>query len=111
MSKEKFFLNHIIESIDLIKGYLNDISIDNFYSSISTQDMVYRRLEIIGEAVKNLSPEFKQKHPDINWKTIAGLRDVLIHNYFGVDAELAWKAATKELPKLEEQIKNIIIDL
>lgn len=111
MSKEQFFLNHIIESIELIKDYLKDISIDKFYSSIPTQDMVYRRLEIIGEAVKNLSPEFKQKHPVINWKKIAGLRDVLIHNYFGIDAELAWKAATEELPNLEEQIKKIIMDI
>lgn len=108
MSREKFFLNHIIESIGLIKDYLKDISIDDFYRSISTQDMVYRRLEIIGEAVKNLTPEFKLNHPDINWKKIAGLRDVLIHNYFGIDAELAWKAATEELPKLEEQIKIIL---
>lgn len=111
MNRDRFFLTHIIESIDLIKDYLNDISIDNFYSSIPIQDMVYRRLEIIGEAVKNLSPEFKQKNPDINWKKIAGLRDVLIHNYFGIDAELAWKAATEELPKLEIQIKTIIKEL
>ena len=68
MSKEKFFLNHIIESIDLIKDYLSNVTMQDFYSSISTQDMIYRRLEIIGEAVKNLSLDFKTKYPDVNWK-------------------------------------------
>lgn len=82
-----------------------------FTKSIPTQDMVYRRLEIIGEAVKNLSPDFKNQYSEINWKKIAGMRDVLIHNYFGIDAELAWKAAVEELPLLEIQIKKILSDL
>ncbi|HMQ80853.1 MAG TPA: DUF86 domain-containing protein [Ignavibacteria bacterium] len=108
MSKEKFFLSHIIESTDLVKEYLENVSMNDFYNSIPTQDMVYRRLEIIGEAVKNLSTDFKILHPEINWKKIAGMRDVLIHNYFGIDAELAWKAAVEELPKLELQIRSIL---
>ena len=108
MSKEKFFLSHIIESIDLVKEYLENVSMNDFYNSIPTQDMVYRRLEIIGEAVKNISTDFKNQHPGINWKKIAGMRDVLIHNYFGIDAELAWKAAVEELPKLEIQIRSIL---
>lgn len=108
MRKEGFFLDHIIESIELVKGYMKDVSVDDFYKSIPTQDMVYRRLEIIGEAVKNLPPDFKEKHDHINWKKIAGMRDVLIHNYFGIDSELAWKAAVEELPKLEIQIRKII---
>lgn len=82
-----------------------------FTKSIPTQDMVYRRLEIIGEAVKNLSPDFKNQYSEINWKKIAGMRDVLIHNYFGIDSELAWKAAVEELPLLEIQIKKILSDL
>lgn len=111
MSKEKFFLTHIIESIDLVKDYLKNVTIDDFYNSIPTQDMVYRRLEIIGEAVKNLPAEFKKRHTDINWKKIAGMRDVLIHNYFGIDSELAWKAAVEELPELEKKIKKILSGL
>jgi len=108
LRKEDFFLNHIIESIELVKNYMKDVSVDDFYKSIPTQDKVYRRLEIIGEAVKNLPSDFKEKHNYINWKKIAGMRDVLIHNYFGIDSELAWKAAVEELPKLEIQIKKII---
>ena len=111
MNKDKFFLSHIVESIDLVKEYLVNVSIDDFYKSIPTQDMVYRRLEIIGEAVKNLSLDFKNQYSEINWKKIAGMRDVLIHNYFGIDAELAWKAAVEELPLLEIQIKKILSDL
>lgn len=111
MNKDKFFLSHIVESIDLVKGYLVNVSIDDFYKSIPTQDMVYRRLEIIGEAVKNLSLDFKNQYSEINWKKIAGMRDVLIHNYFGIDSELAWKAAVEELPLLEIQIKKILSDL
>jgi uncharacterized protein with HEPN domain len=101
LSKEKFFLSHIIESIDLVKGYLENVSMDDFYNSIPTQDMVYRRLEIIGEAVKNLSADFKIQYPEINWKKIAGMRDVLIHNYLELMQNLHGKLLLKNYQSLK----------
>lgn len=61
----------------------------------------------MGEAVKNISSAFKAKHPDVPWKTLAGLRDKLIHFYFGIDYKIVWSVVKKELPKLRKQIKHI----
>jgi uncharacterized protein with HEPN domain len=69
--------------------------------------MIVRRLEIIGEAVKNLPQEIKEKHPDIPWKRIAGMRDILIHEYFGIDLALTWEVVEKELPNLKKRIIEI----
>lgn len=79
-----------------------------FSRDVDTQDATLRRLEVIGEAVRNLPDSFKKKHSEIPWKKIAGLRDVLIHEYFGVDMELVWKIANKDIPKLKKQIKNLL---
>ena len=73
-----------------------------------TIDAVIRNLEIIGEAVKNISPEFRKKHLGIPWSKIAKTRDKLIHKYFGVDLELTWDIIKKDLPDLKEKIKNIL---
>ncbi len=72
------------------------------------QDAVIRNLEIIGEAVKNISPAMRIEYPDVPWKQIAGLRDVLIHHYFGVDLETVWLVVEKRLPDLSERIKFIL---
>ena len=68
-------------------------------------------MEIIGEAVKNLPKPFRNKYPNIEWPKIAGLRDVLIHDYFGVDIGLVWKIVIKELPKLKQQITAILEEI
>lgn len=70
-----------------------------------------RRIEIIGEAVKNFPNDTKEKYPEIHWKKIAGMRDILIHEYFGVDIGLTWKAATSDIEKLKDQILTIKDDL
>ena len=72
-----------------------------FLSSIELQDRVIRRLEIIGEAVKNLPDVLRADHPDINWREVAGMRDVLIHQYFDVDLELTWEVVQVDIPKLK----------
>lgn len=104
----KVFLNHILESIDLIEKYAEGQNKDSFENSIQLQDSIIRRLEIIGEAVKNLPKEFREKHPNISWKKIAGMRDVLIHEYFGVDVGLTWDVVEEELPNLKYDIQDII---
>lgn len=103
----KVFLDHILECIKLIEEYTKGKTRDDFLSSVGFQDMVVRRLEIIGEAVKNLPQEIKEKHPDIPWKRIAGMRDILIHEYFGIDLGLTWEVVEKELPSLKKMIIEI----
>ena len=79
-----------------------------FLADRKTQDAVVRNFEVIGEAAKNISSALKAKHPEIPWKSIAGLRDKLIHFYFGIDYKIVWNISKKELPKLSRQIKKII---
>ena len=108
MKNPEIFLRHILDSINEIENYTHKLYSRQFYKATQTQDAVIRRLEIIGEAVKNLSKPFRNKHPHIPWPKMAGIRDVLIHNYFGVDLILVWKIITKELPTLKRQITDIL---
>jgi len=101
------FLQHIVDAIKDIESYTNGGE-KVFYSTKMIQDAVIRNLEIIGEAVKNISPAIRVKYPDVPWKQIAGLRDVLIHHYFGVDLETVWLVVEKRLPILAERIEFIL---
>lgn len=104
----KIFLKHILESIGEIERNVKNISEDEFYNLTTIQDAVVRRLEIIGEAAKNLPLSFRNKYPKIPWKKIAGMRDILIHEYFGVDIELVWKIVKKNIPTLKKQILDLL---
>ena len=77
-------------------------------SSAQAQDAVIRRLEIVGEAVKNIPDDFKKSYPKVLWRKIAGMRDVLIHEYFAVDMELVWRAASKDAIELKKHIKKLL---
>ena len=108
MSKDpKVLLQHILQSIELIEEYTQQLSVQEFLKLTSIQDAVIRRLEVIGEAAKNLPPEFKEKYQDIPWRKIAGMRDVLIHEYFGVDLNLTWQVARNDLPLLKNRLEDI----
>lgn len=104
----KIFLKHIQESIEEIESHLREISEDDFGEDVKTQDAVIRRIEIIGEAVKNLPVEFKKKHPEIEWREIAGMRDKLIREYFGVNLDMVWETANRDLPELKKQISELL---
>jgi uncharacterized protein with HEPN domain len=105
---ERIFLKHILENIELIEKSLYGVKKEEFLNDKEKQDANLRRLEIIGEATKNLSRNFKMKHPEIPWNKIAGMRDKLIHKYFGVDLELTWDVIRKDLPWLKEKIEKIL---
>ena len=98
------FLKHIKNSIELIEKYILDKNKTDFINSSILQDSIIRRLEIIGETTKNMGDNFKKKYPEIEWKKISGMRDILIHQYFGVDLDLTWEVINKDLSlnKLEK---------
>jgi len=75
---------------------------------LKTQDVVIHNLEIIGEATKNLSKELRERHPHVPWKGMAGVRDRLIHHYFGVNLDIVWQIVTDELPKVSSELKSIL---
>lgn len=102
------YLKHIMQSIQAIEKYLEGVSEEFFLGSEEKQDVVTRRLEIIGEAVKQLPEEFKQSHLEIPWRDIGDMRNVLIHAYFEVDYKIVWNTATKLIPQLKKKIEVLL---
>jgi len=102
------YLKHIRDAISRIEEYTKTVGYDDFIKNNLIQDGVIRQLEIIGEATKRLSTEFKNKYPHIAWKDIAGMRDKLIHNYLGVDLDAVWDTVKKDIPVLKKEVKKIL---
>jgi uncharacterized protein with HEPN domain len=100
----ELYLHDIWESIIAIEEYTQNVSEEKFYLNRQVQDAVIRRLEIIGEAAKNLDEDFRNKYPNMPWKKITGLRDVIAHEYFGVKLERIWEIVKTDLPELKQQM-------
>lgn len=107
MRSDRIYLLHIWDAIQRISEYTAEGK-GAFLSSPMIQDAVVRNLEIIGEAVKNLSDSLKASHGNIPWKSIAGMRDKVIHEYFGVNLELVWEAVERDLPELRVAIYSML---
>lgn len=106
-----FFLQDIEASVTKILKYTQNISFEDFKNDEKTTDAVERNFEIIGEAVKNLSEELKSKYPEIPFRQIAGMRDKLIHDYFGIDYEIIYATIKNKLPQFKSQIELLISDI
>ncbi|MFC1496580.1 DUF86 domain-containing protein [Candidatus Margulisiibacteriota bacterium] len=105
---DKVYLRHILDAIAKIEEYTNKIVYDEFLINTLIQDGVMRKIEIIGEATKNLSSSIREKNIHIPWKDIAGMRDKLIHGYFGVDVDAVWDTVKKDIPILKANINKIL---
>ncbi len=103
-----FFLLDIQNSLLKIFKYTDNITFEDFINDDKTKDAVERNFEIIGEAVKNLPEEYRNKYPHIPFKQIAGMRDKLIHDYFGIDYEIVWKTIKDKLPEFNTEINKLI---
>ena len=110
MSKRepKLYLQDILDSITKIDSYLEGRTYEKFMNDEMAFDAVVRNIEIIGEAAKNVPEEMKQLHKEIPWEKIAGMRNKMIHEYFGVDIEILWQTIKEDLPKLKQQVEAII---
>lgn len=105
------YLDDILESIEKIEEYTCDLTLETFRENTESQDAVIRRLEIIGEAVKRLPVALKEMDQAIPWKQIAGMRDVLVHEYAGVVLERVWNAVVQDLPPLKKSVEKMRAEL
>ena len=101
------YLDYILECIKIIEDQTKSASLVKFIDSVALQDVILRRIQIIGQAVKSLPSELKSKYPQVAWKEISGMRDKLVHDYMEIDFELTWGVVEKDLPILKKQIAKI----
>ena len=106
----RVLLEDIRELVDRIEEYTAGVSRQEFRSRPLLQDAILYRIMIIGEAVKGLPEEIRSAHPHVEWTSIAGMRDVLVHEYFQVDLELTWEVVESDLPELREQLTRLLED-
>ncbi|MEK6914770.1 MAG: HepT-like ribonuclease domain-containing protein [Nanoarchaeota archaeon] len=107
MKEDKIFVEHILDSINAIEGFVKNVNEEELYYNRMMKSAIIREIEIIGEAAKNISNEFKNKHKGIPWKDIMGTRDKLIHHYFGIDFKIVWKIIKLFLPELKNKLENL----
>lgn len=102
------YFEDVLDAIGAIRQYTAELSREDFGRNRMTVDAVLRNLEVIGEAVKQLPVDVRSAHSDVEWQKIAGLRDILIHAYFGVDLDIIWDVVANKLPALEARVRRIL---
>ena len=101
-------LKDILEAISRVPRYVGTMTLADFLENTEKQDAVARNLGVIGEAVKKISPEFRRTHHEIEWTQIAGFRDKLVHDYYGVNLQILWDVMHEKLPGLKDQVTKLL---
>lgn len=107
---DKERLGHILDAIAEVEGYISNVAFKDFLANSMMRFASIKQIEIIGEAANYITPETKGLFSDIEWKQIVGMRHILIHEYFGVDANLVWQVIINDIPRLKEAIERIVVD-
>jgi len=102
------YLHHILDAIESIENYTKGMSENEFLSNSMAHDAVVRQIEIIGEAARNVSDEFQNKHPNLPWTKMIGIRNKITHEYFNVNYAIVWDTVKDDLPLLKKSIKKIL---
>ena len=102
------YLDDILNAIDETEDFTRRMTFKKFCDDRKTINAVIRSLEVLGEATKNIPAAIRAKYPEIPWRKMAGMRDKLIHEYFGVDEDILWKTVTEDLPPLQAELQNLL---
>ena len=109
MKDDAKLLRHAIEAIELIEEFLGVMTFSEFENDNKTISAVVRQIEIIGEAMKHLSPVFQQKYPELRIADAVGMRNIIVHEYFDVDLKVVWDTCVEDIPKLKKAVSDILI--
>lgn len=109
MRDDRERLRHILEAIERIEKYAQRGE-DAFRRDELVQTWIVHHLQVVGEAARGVSPDFRERHSDVPWKSVVGMRDVLVHDYFGLDVDIVWRVVTNELPDLKRRVSAWLRD-
>jgi uncharacterized protein with HEPN domain len=105
------YLSDILESIDDIESFINDMTFEDFLNDKKTKNAVIRSIEVIGEATKRIPESIKDKYPSVPWKKMAGMRDKMIHEYHRIDFDILWKTVKEDVPFVKLMLQSVMNDL
>ncbi len=106
--RSELYLKDLIDSMDQVMAYVDGMTFNEFEKDKMRIDAVLRNIQIIGEAARNISQEIKEKYPDIPWRRMIGLRNIVVQDYFGVDLEMIWRISTVNIPETQPQLEMIV---